>query len=141
MTGTLACLFWLWWVGGHTSYGSFGLVSCWVRERPGQCPARFDSFDLRAGAHERGGLRFELCISPMPGLYVQEGGLFLGLCTGWRLHFGAICIEGVFIVSSLLHFFGEQVGVRYHQQQQQQLITLLRVIPTMTFIHFLPGKS
>ena len=99
MTGTLACLFWLWWVGGHTSYGSFGLVSCWVRERLGQCPAQFDSFDLRAGAHERGSLRFELCISFMPRLYVQEGGLFLGLCTGWRPHFGAICIEGVFMAS------------------------------------------
>ena len=76
----------------HTSYGSFGLVSCWVRVRLGQCPARLDSFDLRARAHERGGVRSELWISPMLRLYVQEGGPFLGLCTGWRPHFAAICI-------------------------------------------------
>ena len=44
----------------HASYGSFGLVSSWVRERLGQCPARLDSFDLLAGAHERGGLSSEL---------------------------------------------------------------------------------
>ena len=76
----------------HTSYGFFGLVSCWVRVRLGQCPAQLDSFDLRAGAHERGGLRSELWISPMLRLYVQEGGPFLGLCAGWWPHFGAICI-------------------------------------------------
>ena len=64
----------------HASYGSFGLVSCWDRERLGQCPARLDSFDLLAGAHERGGLRSERSISPMLRLYVQEGGLFLRLC-------------------------------------------------------------
>ena len=64
----------------HASYGSFGLVSCWVRERLGQSPARLDSFDLLAGAHERGSLPSERRFSSMLRLYVQEGGLFLRLC-------------------------------------------------------------
>ena len=84
----------------HASYGSFGLVSCWVPERLGQCPARLDSLDLLAGAHARGSLRYERWSSPMLRLYVQEGGLFLRLCkvcTGWRHHFGAICIDGCFL--------------------------------------------
>ena len=82
----------------HASYGSFGLVSCWVRDRLGQCPARLDSFDLLARAHDRGGLRSERWISPMLRLYVQEGGLSLRLCMHrMAASFGAYMYRSVFL--------------------------------------------
>ena len=39
------------------------------------------------------------------------------------------------------YFFGFNLNARFNQTIRSGKITLLRVIPTMTFIHFVTGKS